>query len=152
MKKLVVITFGLFLSLPAAAGSIYRWVDEQGQVNFGDKPPVGVQPRQEESTLSTGNDSAAGSGLRSGELARLADIEERESREAAEKSALDRRAATDEKRRERQAGQDAKRCAGYQQKISEYKRRLRAGCRVSTCNSYNVQLDRYEYKAAQVCH
>jgi hypothetical protein len=152
MKTLVGITFGLFLSLPSAAGSIYRWMDDQGQVHFGDKPPVGVQPRLEEVTLSTGNDPAAGGGLRSGERARLAEIEKRESREAAEKSALDRRAATEKKRRERQARQDANRCASSQQKIREYKRRLRAGCRVSMCNSYNSQLDRYKNKAAQVCH
>jgi hypothetical protein len=152
MKKLAGISFGLFLSLPAAAGSIYRWTDVQGQVHFGDKPPIGVQAKQEEATPSTGNDPSAGSGLRTGERARLGKIEKRESREEAEKNARDRRAAADEKRRERQAGQDANRCASYQQKISEYKRRLRAGCRVSTCNSYNAQLDRYKNKAAQVCH
>jgi|GEM_PF-1181393 len=151
MKKLVGISFGLFLSLPAVAGSIYRWVDKQGQVHFGDKPPVGVQAKQEEARPATGDYTATGSGLRSGERTRLGEIEKRESREEAEKSARDQRAATDEMRRERQAGQDANRCAGYQQKISEYKKRLRAGCRVSTCNSYNAQLDRYKGKAAQVC-
>jgi hypothetical protein len=151
MKKLVGITFGLFLGLPATAGSIYRWVDEQGQVHFGDKPPVGVQAKHEEIRPATGDHTASSGGLRAGERARLGEIEQRESREEAEKSARNRRAAADENRRERQAGQDANRCASYQQKISDYKRRLRAGCRVSTCNSYNAQLDRYQSKAAQVC-
>jgi hypothetical protein len=151
MKKLVGISFGLILSLSAAAGSIYRWMDEQGQVHFGDKPPTGVQAKQEKARPAIRDDSAAGSGLRSGEHARLAEIEKRENREDAEKSVRDRRAATDEKRRALQAEQDASRCASYQHKISEYKRRLRSGCRVSTCNSYNAQIHRYKNKAARIC-
>jgi hypothetical protein len=105
MKKLVGISFGLFLSVPAAAGSIYRWMDERDQVHFGDTPPVGVQAKPQETRPATGESTATGSGLRSGERARLGEIEKQESREAAEKNARDRRAATAEKRRERQAGQ-----------------------------------------------
>jgi hypothetical protein len=151
MKKLVGITTGLVLSLPVAAGSIYRWTDAQGQVHFSDQPQVGVQAKREKTGPVIRNDPSAGSSLRSGERARLGEIEKRESRETAEKNARNRRAAAEERRRNRQAGQDADRCAGYQQKISEYKRRLRAGCRVSTCNSYHAQLDLYKNKAAQVC-
>ncbi|MGB7932192.1 MAG: DUF4124 domain-containing protein [Gammaproteobacteria bacterium] len=151
MKNLVGITIGLVLSVPAAAGSVYRWVDEQGQVHFGDKPPAGATVTQKEVRPATGDDRATGGGLRSGELARLGEIRKQESRMAAEKRDRDERVAADEKRRARQAVQDAKRCAGYQQKIGDYKRGLRAGCRVSTCNSYNDQLARYKSKAALVC-
>ena len=82
MKTLVGITFGLFLSLPSAAGSIYRWMDDQGQVHFGDKPPVGVQPRLEEVTLSTGNDPAAGGGIRN-KIQVVADSPDRSTRTSA---------------------------------------------------------------------
>lgn len=35
----------LVLALPLAAGpsAIYRWVDEHGQIHYGDRPPSGVQ-------------------------------------------------------------------------------------------------------------
>lgn len=151
MKKLLGITLGLFLNVPAAAGGVYQWVDDQGQMHFGDQPPAGVQAKQEEVRPASGDDPAEGHGLRSGERARLRVIEKQESREAAEANDRDKRAAADDKRRERQSGQDAKRCASYQQKISDYKKRLRAGCRVSTCNSYTTQIDRYKSKAALVC-
>jgi hypothetical protein len=151
MRVGVGITLGLFLNVPAAAGGIYKWLDEQGQVHFGDRPPTGAQAKHEEVRPASGGDTAQGSGLRSGERARLSNIQKQENREAAEKSNQEKRVAADERRRERQAGQDARRCASTRQKISDYKRRLRAGCRVSICNSYNEQLDRYKSKAARVC-
>ena len=151
MKNLIGITFGLVLGMPSAAGSVYKWTDEQGQVHFGDKPPAGVTVTQEEVRSATGDDMSSGGGLRPGERARLGEIRKRESRMAAEKRDRNERVAADEKRRTRQIVQDAKRCASYQQKITDYKRRLRAGCRVSTCNSWNDQLARYKSKAELVC-
>jgi hypothetical protein len=152
MKNLVGITFGLVISVPAVAGSVYKWTDEQGQVHFGDKRPAGgATVTQEEVRPATGDDRVTGGGLRSGERARLGEIRKQESRIAAEKRDREERVAADEKRRALQVMQDAKRCAGYQQKISDYKRRLRAGCRVSTCNSYNDQLASYKSEAALVC-
>jgi Domain of unknown function (DUF4124) len=151
MKQRVGIALGVFLSLPAAAGGVYRWLDEQGQMHFGDRPPVGATLIKEEARPASGDTASTGSGLRAGERARLGEIRQRESREAAERRERDKRAAADERRRARETGQDAKRCTGYRQKISEYKRRLRAGCRVSTCNSYDARIDDYQRMAAEVC-
>ena len=152
MKTLAAgITLGLVLSVQATAGGVYKWTDEQGRVHFGDKPPAAVTVTQVEIRPATGGDSASGGGLRAGERARLGEIRKQESRMAAEKRDREERVAADEKRRTRQVMQDARRCADYQQKISDYKRRLRAGCRVSTCNTYNDQLDSYKSKAALVC-
>ena len=151
MKNLVGITLGLILSMPATAGSVYKWTDEQGRVHFGDRPPAAATVMRLDIRPATGDDRASGDGLRAGERARLGEIRNQESRMAAEKRDRQERVAADEERRTRQAMQDARRCADYQQKISDYKRRLRAGCRVSTCNTYNDQLDRYKSKAALVC-
>jgi len=151
MKNLAGITLGLVLGVPAAAGSVYKWTDEQGQVHFGDRPPAGATVTQEEVRPASGDDRLTGGGLRSGERARLGEIRKQESRRAAEKRDRDERVAADEKRRARQVVQDARRCAGYQQKITDYKRRLRAGCRVSTCNAYNDRLASYKSRAALVC-
>jgi hypothetical protein len=152
MNNLLGITFGLVLSAPAAAGDIYKWMDERGQVHFGDRPPPGVQVTHEEAGTATANEAVTDGGLRPAERARLSEIAKQESRESAEKRGRDKAAAADEKRRMRQVMQDARRCTSIRQKISEYKRRLRAGCRASTCTSYNAQLTRYKSRAAQVCH
>ena len=39
---------GLLLVLPmlAAQGATYKWIDADGRVNYGDRPPEGVNPQQ----------------------------------------------------------------------------------------------------------
>jgi hypothetical protein len=150
MKQLTGIALGFVLSGPVAAGDIYRWVDDLGQVHFGDRPPA-LTPAASQPLRPSGADAADESGLRTGERTRLREIEQRESHEAADRAARGKQAAADEKRRARQADQDAQRCAGYRRKINEYRRRLRAGCRVSTCNTYETRIDSYQDKAARVC-
>jgi hypothetical protein len=152
MKKRVGITLGLLLSVPAAAGDVYQWVDDNGQRHFADRPPAGARVEYTEVRPATGGEPAAGNGLRAGERARLSEIEKQERMKAAEISDQDKRAAAEEDRREHRAERDARSCASYKQKIRDYERRLRAGCRVSRCNSYNESLNRYKDKAALVCH
>ena len=43
MKQLTSIALGFVLSVPAAGGDVYRWVDDRGQVHFGDRPPLQAQ-------------------------------------------------------------------------------------------------------------
>jgi len=150
MKQLIGITLGIVLSLPAAAGDVYRWVDEHGQVHFGDRPPARAQATSQP-LLPTAPDTPEENGLRAGERARLRKIEREERREAADRIAREKQAAADEQRRARQADRNAQRCDDYRRRISEYKRRLRAGCRVSACNTYQARIDSYQDKAAQVC-
>ena len=152
MKKRVGITLGLLLSVPAAAGGVYKWTDELGQVHFGDRPPAGAQAENAQVIPATGGEPAADGGLRSGERARLSGIEKQERMKATEIRRQDKRAAAEADRREHRAEKDAGSCASYKQKIRDYERRLRAGCRASTCNSYNESLIRYKGKAALVCH
>ena len=151
MKKMAGITVGFLLHVPALAGAVYTWTDAQGQVHFGDRPPAGVAAQQQEIRPATGEVAAQGQGLRPGERALLHEIEKQERQEAAVQRKRDERAAAEARQRARQAGEDATRCANYRQKVSEYQKRLRAGCRVSTCNSWNARLDSYKRKAARVC-
>jgi hypothetical protein len=150
MKQLTGIALGFVLSVPATAGDVYRWVDDQGQVHFGDRPPLRAQGTRQP-TIAAGADAPAKSGLRDGERVRLREIEQRERREAADRKAREKRAAAEENRRVRQAERDARRCADYRGKIRDYQRKLRAGCRVSNCNSYEARIDTYEEKAARLC-
>ncbi len=34
----------LALAMPAALAQVYKWVDEQGRVHYGEKPPAGTKP------------------------------------------------------------------------------------------------------------
>lgn len=50
MRYLLILLPGLLLALQSATAEIYRWVDENGKVHFGDAPPRNseakrVQPR-----------------------------------------------------------------------------------------------------------
>lgn len=40
MLKIVTIALSVFIAAPVAA-QIYRWVDDRGVTNYGNKPPAG---------------------------------------------------------------------------------------------------------------
>ncbi len=40
--KRILATLLMLIAVPALAGQVYRWTDENGQVVFGDEPPRGV--------------------------------------------------------------------------------------------------------------
>lgn len=42
----------LLLFATQASAQLYRWVDEKGRVNYGEKPPPGVQKREVQDTRS----------------------------------------------------------------------------------------------------
>jgi hypothetical protein len=148
MKKRLGVALSIFISVPAAAGDIYKWTDEQGQLHFGDRPVGDVGAERVELQSATEAGPGGDSGLRAGERAWLREIEKAQRANEARKRQRDKRMAAEEKRSEVQA----RRCAGYRRKIRAYKGRLRAGCRVSTCNSYYEQIARYKSEAKLVCH
>ncbi|MFD1216970.1 MULTISPECIES: DUF4124 domain-containing protein [Microbulbifer] len=45
-------------SLPSAAQELYRWVDEDGKVHFGDRPPAEVQAKSIKAQLKPVNGAA----------------------------------------------------------------------------------------------
>ena len=151
MKKRIGITLGLLLSMPAAAGDIYIWTDDNGQRHFGDRPPAGARTEKTDVKARGGGEPAVESGLRAGERARLSEIEKQERMKPAEKSDQDKRAAAEEGGRNIGPSRMQEAARAIKQKIRDYERRLRAGCRVSRCNSYSEQLDRYKSKAELVC-
>lgn len=52
----VVLTIGLIPALWAAGTTTYKWMDESGNVTYGDHPPMGVDA--EEIRISTGTSSS----------------------------------------------------------------------------------------------
>lgn len=43
MKKLLLLTLTLTWHLPAMTDELYRWVDAEGNVHFGDRPPANTE-------------------------------------------------------------------------------------------------------------
>lgn len=112
------------------AATVYRWLDSQGQVHFGDHPPgkaisADRLPQQELPREKTGNDN-----LRPAEKALLLQIKKRSQRQA--KHARARKLQSDRKRAEqlercklnREKLHDAGKNAAYKQ----YSRYLRNHC------------------------
>nr|WP_010131968.1 DUF4124 domain-containing protein [Microbulbifer agarilyticus] len=50
-----VLALGVFATSPAMAGELYRWVDEDGKVHFGDRPPVEAKAESLEGQLKPVN-------------------------------------------------------------------------------------------------
>ncbi len=104
------------LLLPAGAADIYRWVDESGQVHFGDRPPTGDAERL---AVPSSPPPAAAAGARHERTRRLLDAfaaeraERREERAeaAARKAAREQRCA--QARRDRASFENASRVVRY---------------------------------------
>ena len=52
MKKIIALC-ALLACLPAEAQQVYRWVDGNGRVQYGDKPPPGVKAAAVQSRISS---------------------------------------------------------------------------------------------------
>lgn len=94
---------------PAAAGEIYRWVDEAGRVHYGDRP-VDDQAREVNITPPPPADEAAGQRRRAAQqkLLKVLDEEREQQRAAAAKAAQER------ERREYRCRQAKAKLAVYQ--------------------------------------
>lgn len=58
MVQRLAIAFGAALISAAASAAVYRWVDAQGQVHYGDRPPVDVRAESIPPALPPGDDGA----------------------------------------------------------------------------------------------
>lgn len=78
MKSIAVIVMLLGLQ-SVLADKLYRWIDEDGQVHFSDRRPVGHSDEMDMSINSSGSNTSGNySGLRPGETRWLKKYEKRE--------------------------------------------------------------------------
>jgi glutaredoxin len=60
-NTLVIMLAAALAMAPAYAGKLYKWVDEQGNVTYQDRPPPEGRGKVEEKTMSEGRAGASGS-------------------------------------------------------------------------------------------
>ncbi len=58
-RRHLTVMVALLLIIGNASAGVYRWVDEQGQVHYGDKPPPGAEPVQTRLPSLSGRPAAA---------------------------------------------------------------------------------------------
>ena len=62
-NTLIIITLAAFVAAPACAGTLYKWVDDRGNVSYQDRPPPAGVGRVEEKTVREGRDNGSAAGV-----------------------------------------------------------------------------------------
>lgn len=149
----LIVTCIVIFSLPVIGDdTIYRWTDDNGQVFFGDAPPINSQAEPQKFIPSSDPGSrTTPSGLRPGELARLHQIRINEQHEASERSKKNKQRIKRETSKTRKAAAEKKACNRYRNRIREIDNKLRHGCRAEKCARLNEQRNKYKRRTADFC-
>ncbi len=136
---------------PALSADIKRWVDESGQVHFGDHAPQDTGATQVEpriiTTAPSSNNSLTDT-MRPGELRMIKDYDKRGVRLIkAKKKELRKAKLTD-----KHSANSKKKCAYYQDKIDSLQRKLRAGCTRSEKNKIEERIAKHNLKVDEYCN
>lgn len=59
MRRIPAVLLLCLIAQPVLAGNIYRWVDAQGQVHYGETPPSGVQAESRAAAKTPARSAAA---------------------------------------------------------------------------------------------
>ena len=104
-----ILSLSLLLSISISHAEIYKWVDEQGKVHYGDKP-VSNSETLNINTEKTGNQNS------------LSKRRERQRKltESLEEDRQEKQAAAEKKKKQRQ--KDKRNCAVAQQRLKGYER------------------------------
>ena len=138
MKRFSALTLAMALSFAAFAQQ-YRWVDENGRVQYGDTPPPGVKATPLRAPATPPAAAAPAAGTKSGKALTPSEQEaEYRKRQLEARKAADKAAAVD-----RDSTQNKENCARAQ----EYLRGLESGQRQARVDSAG---ERYFLDDAQV--
>ncbi|MDZ7754470.1 MAG: DUF4124 domain-containing protein [Gammaproteobacteria bacterium] len=109
MRSTVIAIIALTIALPATAGSIKKWVDEEGQVHYGDAPPDHART-EEVQIFDNAIEGDRRTNLRSKEEERHRQIEQRE---AYERRAQEREQVRDDYRALREEQDKRRQCQEF---------------------------------------
>ncbi len=118
----------------ASESTIYRWLDAQGQLHFGnpEQPPPGAEPVAVE----------AGTVIQPPPKLPPTNKGTRHRRRGVDRQAAQR--AKEQQRRQKQ-------CEDYQEKLAGVRSRMRAGYKASQYNKLMEQQRRYKKKVLELC-
>jgi hypothetical protein len=135
----------------ALASDIKKWIDDDGQVHFGDLAPQGansVEINPEVITTTPPSHDGLGEIMRPGELRMLERYEQRNKRLTKAK----REAANQAKLKTEQITSDKKRCDYNRQQKQQLKRKLRAGVSRSLKNRIEEKLSKHNRQIKEYCN
>lgn len=110
MQRAICFLYSVCLALPASSSEVYRWVDSEGKIHYGDQAPEGQ--RDKAARLAIKTDAAKIDPEAEKMRQQMRSIEEGRQRERAFEA---QKAAQDQQRRE----QLAKRCKSLQNEIRD---------------------------------
>jgi hypothetical protein len=132
------------------AADIKKWIDQNGQVHFGDIAPQGedsVEINPKIITTAPSSDNSLRKIMRPGELRMIKNHEKRGKRLIKAKRKAQKQARADKRR----AAKYKKQCSYYRQKKENLKRKLREGNSRSQAKRIRENLIRHELKIDEYC-
>ncbi len=133
------------------SADIKKWVDQDGQVHFGDYAPHGadaIQVTPEITTIAPSEHNSLKDIMRPGELRMIRNYEKREERLIKAK-----RKSMKEDRLEKQRAANAKnKCKYHRGKIDYLKRRLRNGCKPLEKIRIKERIAKHNLQADEYCN
>jgi hypothetical protein len=141
----------LLVTKPVSSAEIKKWVDQNGQIHYGDRAPHGIENvlvKPKITTTSPSSNSSLKKIMRPGELGMLKNYEKRSKRLIKAK----RKAAKQAKLEKKQATNSQKRCNYHRRKKDDLKRRLRKGYSRSEENRIEDSLARHDLKIDEYCN
>lgn len=133
------------------SAEIKKWVDQNGQVHFGDYAPHttdAIQVKPEIITTAPSSNNSLKDIMRPGERRMIKNHEKRGERLVKAK----RKELSKSKLSKKSINNAKKRCAYYRKKKSYLRRRLREGVNRSKKNTIEKGLDNYNLKIKEYCN
>ncbi len=117
----------LVLVTLSASAEVYKWVDEDGQVHYGDEPPKASIEQQRLDIPSLSTDSKPANGLRPSEVRALKAIEKRKKLQKKKRKAKEKEEKKQKREAEKKAKYHRKKCKRYTLLHKRIRKQLRAG-------------------------
>ncbi len=141
----------------AVMAQVHRWVDEDGRVHYGDRPPAQVESKTVDiekvplSTIPPRNDPGVNTGLRPTEEHLLQEMErDRKAREK-EREEQEKEKAKKQAQRVKEQEKRFQQCTTATRRYEEVRRRLSQGYTATEGIKLNAQADKYRQDMKAYC-
>jgi uncharacterized protein DUF4124 len=138
---------GLYLSQPPArcGAGVYKWTDEHGQTNYGDRPPAAGKIQ------SLGVAPTPPPPVKSPYVNLIEEQRRQEARESRERIERMRELQREEDRSRLETARNQEKCRHYRRKAEDVQEKLREGSAVKKAARLHRQLAGYEEEVKNYC-